>query len=57
MIFFILLSISLYFWINALYETIRKKDEEINTIKLQIDLHNLNIKYNRNYQDTLLNNE
>jgi hypothetical protein len=57
MIFFILLSISLYFWINALYETIRKRDEEINTIKLQIDLHNLNIKYNRNYQDTLLNNE
>lgn len=57
MIFFILLSIALYFWINALYETIRVKDKELNTIKLKIDLHNLNIKYNKNYQDTLLRNE
>ena len=57
MIILILVSISLYFWINALYDTIKKKDKELNAIKLKIDLHNLNIKYNKNYQDTLLKNE
>lgn len=57
MIIFILVSISLYFWINTLYDTIKKKDKELNTIKLNIDLHNLNIKYNKNYQERLLKNE
>lgn len=57
MIILILVSISLYFWINALYDTIKKKDKELNTIKLNIDLHNLNIKYNKNYQERLLKNE
>ena len=57
MIIFILISISLYFWINTLYDTIKKKDKELNTIKLNIDLHNLNIKYNKNYQERLLKNE
>ena len=57
MIIFILVSISIYFWINALYDTIKKKDKELNTIKLNIDLHNLNIKYNKNYQERLLKNE
>ena len=57
MIIFILVTVSLYFWINALYDTIKKKDKELNTIKLNIDLHNLNIKYNKNYQERLLKNE
>ena len=57
MIILILVSISLCFWINALYNTIKKKDNELKTIKLNIDLHNLNIKYNKNYQERLLKNE
>ncbi len=57
MIILILVSISLCFWINSLYDTIKKKDKELNTIKLNIDLHNLNIKYNKNYQERLLKNE
>ena len=55
MLFLILIILSLIHWIYLQNEKIKMLHLQLNSVKLNIELYNLNLEFNKNYQEQIKN--